>query len=239
MSLFTWPAVLPRWTTWRAGSSSGASTRGGWPTRSRTPACCSSTSPCTRRASGRPPADRPSGDPGAPVIDVDRGGKITWHGPGPARRLPDREAGRTDRRGRLRAGARAGPDPHLRRIRCAPRTGCAGRSGAWVPGARPDRAAGPQDRGDRGPGLARGHHAWLRTQLRLRPGLVRPIVPCGITDVGSTTSLSAETGRHITVADVLPAGRAGRWPTPWAHHGLARRAGDGYYLGGRLTGARP
>jgi lipoyl(octanoyl) transferase len=28
------------------------------------------------------PGDRPIGDPGAPVIDVDRGGKITWHGPG-------------------------------------------------------------------------------------------------------------------------------------------------------------
>ena len=38
--------------------------------------------------------DRPIGDPGAPVIDVDRGGKITWHGPGqlvgyPIIRLPD------------------------------------------------------------------------------------------------------------------------------------------------------
>ncbi|HLH57513.1 MAG TPA: lipoyl(octanoyl) transferase LipB, partial [Streptosporangiaceae bacterium] len=28
------------------------------------------------------PTDRPIGDPGAPVIDVDRGGRITWHGPG-------------------------------------------------------------------------------------------------------------------------------------------------------------
>ena len=28
------------------------------------------------------PADRPVGDPGAPVVEVDRGGKITWHGPG-------------------------------------------------------------------------------------------------------------------------------------------------------------
>src|SRR5579862_7140500 len=28
------------------------------------------------------PLDRPIGDAGAPVIDVDRGGKITWHGPG-------------------------------------------------------------------------------------------------------------------------------------------------------------
>src|SRR5260370_40459396 len=27
-------------------------------------------------------SDRPFGDPGAPVIDVGRGGKITWHGPG-------------------------------------------------------------------------------------------------------------------------------------------------------------
>ena len=27
-------------------------------------------------------SDRPFGDPGRPVIDVDRGGKITWHGPG-------------------------------------------------------------------------------------------------------------------------------------------------------------
>ena len=27
-------------------------------------------------------SDRPFGDPGAQVIDVDRGGKITWHGPG-------------------------------------------------------------------------------------------------------------------------------------------------------------
>ncbi len=28
------------------------------------------------------PLDRPGVDAGAPVIDVDRGGKITWHGPG-------------------------------------------------------------------------------------------------------------------------------------------------------------
>src|ERR1700760_3486714 len=31
---------------------------------------------------GTEPSDRPIGDAGAPVIDVDRGGKITWHGPG-------------------------------------------------------------------------------------------------------------------------------------------------------------
>src|SRR5215469_9947694 len=28
------------------------------------------------------PLDRPLTDPGIPVIDVDRGGKLTWHGPG-------------------------------------------------------------------------------------------------------------------------------------------------------------
>ena len=28
------------------------------------------------------PLDRPAGDAGAPVVEADRGGKITWHGPG-------------------------------------------------------------------------------------------------------------------------------------------------------------
>ena len=37
-------------------------------------------------------SDRPFGDPGAPVIDVDRGGKITWHGPG--QRSEERRVGK-------------------------------------------------------------------------------------------------------------------------------------------------
>ena len=57
-------------------------------------------------------ADRPVD--GTPVVDVDRGGRITWHGPGTARRLPDRPAGRarstssaTSARSRRRSSARA------------------------------------------------------------------------------------------------------------------------------------
>ncbi len=50
-------------------------------------------------------SDRPFGDPGAPVIDVDRGGKITWHGPGQLTAYPIIKLRRADGRGRLRAGA--------------------------------------------------------------------------------------------------------------------------------------
>src|SRR5260370_21407850 len=39
------------------------------------------------------PLDRPAGDPGVPVIDVDRGGKITWHGPRPLVGYPIVELG--------------------------------------------------------------------------------------------------------------------------------------------------
>src|ERR1700748_1148837 len=38
--------------------------------------------PVSTPAKRTEPADRPVGDAGAPVIDVDRGGRITWHGPG-------------------------------------------------------------------------------------------------------------------------------------------------------------
>ena len=37
---------------------------------------------CSRPGSGRARWTGPLGDAGAPVVEVDRGGKITWHGPG-------------------------------------------------------------------------------------------------------------------------------------------------------------
>ena len=47
------------------------------------------------------PHERPMN--GTPVVDTDRGGKITWHGPGPVGRLSDHRPGRTARRGELRS----------------------------------------------------------------------------------------------------------------------------------------
>ena len=109
---------------------------------------------------------------GTPVIDVDRGGKITWHGPGqlvgyPIVRLPDPVDVVVD---------------YVRRLEAALIAVCAdlgveadrveGRSGVWLAGRRP--RAGAQGRRDRHPGRAGRHHARLRAELRPRPHLVRP-----------------------------------------------------------------
>ena len=74
-----------------------------------------------------------------------------------------------------------------------------GRSGAWVPGdeTRPDRKLGAI-----GARVARGvtmHGFALNANCDL--SWYDRIVPCGIRDAGTTT-LSAETGRDITVAQV-------------------------------------
>jgi lipoyl(octanoyl) transferase len=144
------------------------------------------------------PWDRPVD--GTPVVDVDRGGKITWHGPGqlvgyPILRLPDP----------------VDVVAYVRRVEqllidvCA-QLGLAtgrveGRSGVWV----------PED--DRGPArkvaaigirVARGttlHGFALNCDCDL--AAFDAIVPCGIRDAG-VTSLSAELGRDVTVAQVLP-----------------------------------
>jgi lipoyl(octanoyl) transferase len=187
-------------------------------------------------------ADRPIGDPGAPVIDVDRGGKITWHGPGqlvgsPIIKLADP----IDVIAYVRALERA-----LIRI-CADFgvSACQvdGRSGAWVLGG--DLAADPTGAGPAGAGAGAGAGALLPDRkvaaigARVSRGVTMHgfalncdcdlswfdrIVPCGIRDAG-VTSLSAETGRQVTVAEVLPsaeralAGALGA--RQWRRHGRA------------------
>jgi lipoyl(octanoyl) transferase len=147
------------------------------------------------------PLDRPLGDPGAPVIDVDRGGKITWHGPGQLVGYP----------------IVALDEPidvvgYVRLIEEALIGVCAefgvtagrvdGRSGVWLRGgghARPDRKVGAI-----GIRVARGvtmHGFALNCDCDL--SWFDRIVPCGISDA-SVTSLSAEVGRRISVTDVLP-----------------------------------
>ncbi|GIE84769.1 lipoyl(octanoyl) transferase LipB [Actinoplanes regularis] len=144
------------------------------------------------------PADRPFD--GTPVVDVDRGGKITWHGPGqlvgyPIVRLPDP----------------VDVVAYVRRVEQLLIDVCAefgvaterveGRSGAWV------RATdGGLDRkiAQIGIRVARGvtlHGFALNCDCDLTA--FDRFVPCGIRDAG-VTSLSAELGRPVTVAEVLP-----------------------------------
>ena len=105
---------------------------------------------------------------GTPVVDVDRGGKITWHGPGqlvgyPIVRLPDP----------------VDVVAHVRRLETALMAVCAdlgpehdaGRGAQRGVGAGRPARPGPQARRDRHPGLPGGDHARVRAELRLRPVL--------------------------------------------------------------------
>ena len=144
------------------------------------------------------PADRPFD--GTPVVDVDRGGKITWHGPGqlvgyPIVKLPDP----------IDVVAYVRRTEQLLIDVCAefglPTERVEGRSGAWVRAddRGPDRkiaAIGIRvSRGVTQHGFALNGDCDLSAYDRF--------VPCGIRDAG-VTSLSAELGRPVTVDDLLP-----------------------------------
>ena len=138
--------------------------------------------------------ERPSD--GTPVVDVDRGGKITWHGPGqitgyPILRLADPVdvVDYVRRLEQLLIDVCAALDVETGRVE--------GRSGVWTPdGARKLAAIGIR--------VARGvtMHGFA---LNCDPDLSAydRIVACGITDA-AVTSLSAELRRDVTVAEVLP-----------------------------------
>jgi lipoyl(octanoyl) transferase len=140
---------------------------------------------------------------GTPVIDVDRGGKITWHGPGqlvgyPIVRLPDP----------------VDVVAHVRRLESALIDVCAalglaterveGRSGVWVRadepghGHRPDRKVAAI-----GVRVSRGvtMHGFA---LNCDPDMAAfgNMIPCGIVDAGAT-SLTAELGHDVPVAEVV------------------------------------
>ena len=135
---------------------------------------------------------------GTPVIDVDRGGKITWHGPGqlvgyPIMHLP----------------TAMDVVAHVRRLEDVIIGACAeigllterikGRSGVWVPDdiqARKVCAIGVR--------VAQGvtMHGFAINCNNDQDWFDR-IVPCGLRDAG-VTSLSQELGREISILEVAP-----------------------------------
>jgi lipoyl(octanoyl) transferase len=133
---------------------------------------------------------------GTPVIDVDRGGRITWHGPGQLTGYPI-----------VRLADPVDVVAYVRRLEAALIEVCSqlgvetrrvdGRSGVWTPdGQRKVAAIGVR--------VAKGvtmHGFALNCDNDLTA--FAGIVACGITDAG-VTSLSAETTTTITVEDALP-----------------------------------
>jgi lipoyl(octanoyl) transferase len=144
------------------------------------------------------PEERPVD--GTPVVDVDRGGKITWHGPGQLVGYPI-----------LRLAEPVDVLAYVRCLEAVLMDVCAdvgletirveGRTGVWVAG---DAAAPERKLAAIGVRVARGVtlHGFA---LNCNPDLTAydTIIPCGITDAG-VTSLSAELGRPVTIAEVLP-----------------------------------
>lgn len=135
---------------------------------------------------------------GTPVVDTDRGGKITWHGPGQLVGYPV-------------IGLAEPMDVvnYVRRleeslIRVCAEFGLAagrveGRSGVWLAasGVRPQRKiAAIGIRVARGTAL---HGFALNCDCDL--GAYSAIVPCGIADAG-VTSMTAELARHVGVDGV-------------------------------------
>ncbi len=137
---------------------------------------------------------------GTPVIDVDRGGKITWHGPGqlvgyPIVRLsrPIDVVGHVRRLEDMMMGVCRDLGVETRRVE--------GRSGVWV------------DADERGPerkigaiGIRVSHDVTMHgfaLNCDNDLGYADVVIPCGIADAG-VTSLSRELDRVVPVAEVLP-----------------------------------
>jgi lipoyl(octanoyl) transferase len=144
------------------------------------------------------PDERPTD--GTPVIDVDRGGKITWHGPGQLVGYPI-----------IKLADPIDVVQYVRRLEEALIAVCAklgvhagrveGRSGVWLPAD------------DRGP-----ERKIAAIGIRVQRGVTMHgfeincnadltafdrIVPCGIRDAG-VTSLTWELGRDVPVSEILP-----------------------------------
>ncbi|MFD3707134.1 lipoyl(octanoyl) transferase LipB [Nocardia sp. NPDC058658] len=137
---------------------------------------------------------------GSPVIEVDRGGKITWHGPGQLVGYPI-----------IRLAEPIDVVKYVRRIEEAIIQVVSGfgltcgrvdgRSGVWLPATEllaERKIAAVGVRVQRGVTL---HGVSLNCNSALDG--FQAIVPCGIKDAGVTT-LTRELGREVTVAELKP-----------------------------------
>jgi lipoyl(octanoyl) transferase len=136
---------------------------------------------------------------GTPVIDVDRGCKITWHGPGqivgyPIVRLPDPiDVVAYVRRMELMLIAVCA-ELGVQAVQVA------GRSGVWLPAdpGRPERKLGQI-----GIRVSQGvtMHGFA---LNCDPDMSAfgNMIPCGIVDAGAT-SLTQELGRDVPIGEVI------------------------------------
>ena len=135
---------------------------------------------------------------GTPVIDVDRGGKITWHGEGQLVGYPI-----------IKLRNRNDVVGFVREIENALIAACSEfavkteryceRSGVWIRDAKGDRKIAAI-----GIRVAKGvtMHGFA---LNINPDMsaYNHISPCGFTDTG-VTSLAKELGRDISISEVLP-----------------------------------
>jgi lipoyl(octanoyl) transferase len=147
---------------------------------------------------GKRTQDHERPDDGTPVIDVDRGGKITWHGLGQLVGYPIiRLAKPTELVGFVRE-IETGLIATCLELGLAT-TRVEGRSGVWVVDEKGERKIAAI-----GIRVARGvtmHGFALNVEPDLSP--FEAIIPCGIEDA-TVTSLAIELGRSISIEEVLP-----------------------------------
>ncbi|MCU1688424.1 MAG: lipoate-protein ligase [Jatrophihabitantaceae bacterium] len=137
---------------------------------------------------------------GTPVVDIDRGGKITWHGPGQIVGYPI-----------LKLSSPLDVVAYVRRIEDVLIAACAdlgvptgrveGRSGVWVLGEGRGADRKIAAIGVRVAKKVSLHGFALNCDADL--SWFDRIVPCGIPDA-EVTSLTKELGRRVTVEDALP-----------------------------------
>lgn len=135
---------------------------------------------------------------GTPVIDVDRGGRITWHGPGQIVGYP---IVRLEKRNEVVGFVRTIESALIKTLKEFNLDGVqiAGKTGVWIKDQRSERKIAAI-----GVRVAKGvtMHGFA---LNVSPDLkyFDRIIPCGMPEA-ETTSMERELGREITISEVLP-----------------------------------